>query len=365
MEPAFSSTRQAATFALLLLVLLLLPALLGKTALPPREQIYSAIPWRMGAYPYLHHEIFQETGDVDIAFMGSSPMYYGIDTSYVAAALTKDLGRKATVITQAWNWAGFDPLYFIAQDLLQHRKVHTIVFLDAIPEFYQGPHEASPYWFRFGDNAEAMHRMPLQNIPQYYFAAILGAPRNLLSRIRPNLPEYLFSPDRLNLPGVDFNVESPVARLGSLSLSGGLFGKYVDYTPISHASPSDACVYASATADKFKFAKNPLDPFQLHFAKKFGALAKTYGTRLILLTFPKIDDESASFIQEREYWPEIMDTNITMVGIPPEKLFYGIAPDDIVRLFFDRSHLNRNGQEYFTKLITPSLLKIHEAQANN
>jgi hypothetical protein len=38
MRPAFSSTKQAAAFALLLLVLLLSPALAGRKFLPSREQ---------------------------------------------------------------------------------------------------------------------------------------------------------------------------------------------------------------------------------------------------------------------------------------------------------------------------------------
>jgi hypothetical protein len=51
MSPAFSSTRQAAAFALLLLLLLLLPALAVKSWLPPRDQIYSSLPWGAGAFP--------------------------------------------------------------------------------------------------------------------------------------------------------------------------------------------------------------------------------------------------------------------------------------------------------------------------
>ena len=44
MRPAFSSTRQAGMFALLLLLLLVLP-LLPKSFLPPRRESYSSEPW--------------------------------------------------------------------------------------------------------------------------------------------------------------------------------------------------------------------------------------------------------------------------------------------------------------------------------
>jgi hypothetical protein len=362
MSPAFSSTRQATAFALFIFVLLILPALFGKSQLPPREQIYSAIPWRIGAYPYLHQQIFEEKGDIDIAFMGGSVMYYGINTPYVESALSKDLGRKATVITTGWNYGGFDALYFIAQDLLQHRKVHTLVFLDIAEG--AGPHPASPYWFRMGDNAEALAGMPRTSIPRYYFAAILGMPRNLLSLIRPNLPDYLFTPDRLAIPGFHPTADDPSARLGSLAVEIGFnYSEYADYTPVSQASPADACVYSPATADQFHFAKAPLNPLQLFFLRKLGALAKAKGTQLVLITFPNTDTESDSFIQEKAFWPDCVQSEVAMVGFPPAKLYSGIPPQDITRLFHDSMHLNKNGQEYFTKLITPALLRTYETQS--
>jgi hypothetical protein len=367
MAPAFSSARQAAAFALLLLVFLLLPALFGKNALPPREEIYSSVPLRMGPYPWLHRAIFQDKGDIDIAFMGASIMYLGIDTPYVQAALTKDLGRNASVISAAWFWGGFDPLYFIAQDLLEHRKVNTIVFIDVTGD--TEPHGVAPYWFRFGDNAEALKGMPLAAIPCYYFASILGMPRNLLSLVRPNSPDYLFSTDRLDLyhiPHPYFTAEDPSTRLGSLSVKlNADFSPFTDYTPVSQVSPSDACVYSPATAASFKFSNEPMAPLQLDFARKFAALARMHGTRLVLITIPTMDPNPSSFVEERDFWPQTFDSDIAMAGIPRAKLLSGIPPQNVPKLFFNRTHLNKNGQEYFTKLITPALLKIYETQTKH
>src|SRR5580698_8357613 len=112
MSPAFSTTRQATAFGLLLLLLLLLPVLIGKSCLPPREEIYSSLPWGAGAYPYLEDQIFNQKEDIDIAFMGSSRMWWGIDTPQVEAQLSQKLGRKAVVSSLCWNAPGFDPFYF-------------------------------------------------------------------------------------------------------------------------------------------------------------------------------------------------------------------------------------------------------------
>jgi len=368
MAPAFSSTRQAAAFAFLLLVLMLLPALFTGSALPPREEIYSSAPWRMGAYPYTHQAIFEEKGDIDIAFIGASVMFLGIDTPYVQAALTKQLGRKATGITVAWDGTGYDALYSVAQDLLQNRKVHTLVFVDVPPGVKQ-PLMAAPYWFRFGDNAEAMRGMPLEYIPQYYFAAILGMPRNLLSLIRPNSSSFLYSPERLDFyhaPHPYYTANNPADRLGSLALEIDYqFARFVEYTPASHASPSDACIYSPATADHFHFSKEPMPPLQRHFAQKFGALANRRGTRLVQLTLPTIFQQADPFVQQGPFLPAILKSDVAMAGIPPAKLFSGIAAEDVPKLFaHDGVHLNKNGQAYFTRLITPALLKIYETQTN-
>jgi hypothetical protein len=371
MSPAFSSTRQAAAFGLLILVLLLLPAFLKKTELPSREQMYSAIPWRMGAFPYIHKVIFEEKGDIDIAFIGDSHMYDGVDTPYVADALTKALGRKANVVTVAWLLPGVDALYFVARDLLQNRKVHTIVFVDITEDSNKSPHPAAPYWFRFGDDARALDGLPIAVIPQYYFAAILGMPRNLLSLIRPNSPDCLFSQESIEFfhtPHPYYHLDNPADRLGSLPVDLSFnFADFVDYVPVPGASPSEVSIYSKATADQFQFSKQPMFPLQLHFSREFAALAKARGTGLVLLTIPTIKQQTDSFIQQSAYWSsEILNSDLTMVGIPPAKLFSGIAPDNIAQLFTpDGIHLNKNGQEYFTRLITPTLLKIYETQAKH
>jgi hypothetical protein len=375
MSPAFSSPRQAAAFAALLLVLLLLPALFGKSALPSREQMYSAVPWRIGPYPFLHQAIFEDKGDVDIAFMGSSTMYTGIDTPYVQAALTRGLGHPATVITAAWLRPGYDALYFTARDLLQNRKVHTIVITDLFKTGFN-PHDAAPYWFRIADDAAALSPMPGESISRrqlaliysrYYFAAILGMPRNLLGLIRKNLPDYLYSPDRLGgLPGLHIECENPADRLGSMRAETGFYcGPFSEFTPVPRASPSDACIYSPATADKFQFTNEPLNPWQLHFARKFAALAKMHGTQIALIQLPELEDAGASRITTRGNWSTILGYPTAIVGIPPDRAFAGLSPGDSQKLFYDPEHLNKNGQEYFEKLLTPALLKIYETRQDN
>ncbi len=93
MRPAFASTRQAGAFAFLVLVLLLLPVLVTKSLLPPRQELYAFMGWETtGPHPYHSRLIFEEKEDIDIAIVGSSEILYGIDAPYVQEALSKKLG---------------------------------------------------------------------------------------------------------------------------------------------------------------------------------------------------------------------------------------------------------------------------------
>jgi hypothetical protein len=358
-SPAFSSTRQAAAFASLLLLLLLLPALMGKSWLPPREQIYSSLPWGAGAFPYLHDQIFDEKGDIDIAFMGSSRIWWGIDTPQVQAQLSQKLGRKAVVRSLCWNAPGFDPFYFIMQDLLQHRKARVIVFPDCSAGAGNTAHPWAPFFFRLADNAEGIAGLAFRSKISFYTSAILGMPRNLLGLLRTNLPAI--ASDEISWPGFT-HVKNPAQRLGSLALRMRMGQTFADYTPQAGARPSDVCVYSEATKQNFRVSGDPFWPMQAAFARKIAALAQEHQVQLVYLHLPQASEMKSSVIEERTFWPDFFGAHMAMIGVPPTKLFEGMSEENILKLFYNQEHLNQNGQEYFTSIITPSLVQIYEDQ---
>ncbi|MEP6669619.1 MAG: hypothetical protein ABJF10_10730 [Chthoniobacter sp.] len=369
MRPAFSSTGQAGAFTLLLLVLLLLPALVGKSLLPPRSDIYASMPWRYAPIGFLHQQIFEEKSDIDIAFVGSSRLWAGIDTPYVQKALSDKLGRQAVVLTMGWAWLGFDGEYFIAQDLLQNRKVKMIVFDDE----YRGDdvaHAAAPYWFRFGDDAEALEGMPARLRMSYYFAAIVGMPRNLLGMVRSSIPEAPPSVEKLRWANV-MHSQNSNERLGALTVERGINPEepFTEFTPQTGAQPTDVSLYSKATEAKFRVVGPPTNPWQLQFAKKFAALAKENGCKLVFLHLNPVyssNETNNPLIEEREPWNTVLNADVTMMGIPPRRLYSGIGGEDFKKLFYtaDFFHYNKNGQKYFTPLITPTLVRLYETTEN-
>jgi hypothetical protein len=364
MGPAFSSTKQAAAFALLLLAILLSPVLVGKSGLPPREQVYSSIPWGVGAFPYLHDQIFEEKQDIDIAFMGSSPLWWGIDTPYVQQKLGEELGRPAVVRSLCWSWNGFDAFYFIAQDLLERRKVRLIVFCDLSPGTANTAHPMAPRWFRFAENEDGLSGLPLRSKASFYSSAILGLPRNLLGLLRPNLPAIPSA--EILLPQFP-PARNPALRLGSLDWLSSSNQTQAGYAPATGVHPSDVCVYnvlsnTPSSSPNFRFSAAPPPPMQTAFARKVAGLAREQGVKLVYLHVPKTSELGASEVEEKAFWPAIFQSDLTMLGIPGAKIFAGMSSGDISRLYFDFQHFNRDGQKYFTPVITPALVRIYENQ---
>jgi hypothetical protein len=367
MRPAFSSTKQASAFALLLFVLLLSPVLAGKKFLPPREQAYAVLGWGRGPFPWIRNQIFEETNDIDIAILGSSHILQAVNTPYLQAKLSEKLGRPAVVRTIAWGGAGYDALFFIAQDLLAHRKVKLLVFYDENPAAGQR-NPAAPAWFRLGDNASALAGLPPADQGVFYFAAIIGLPRDLLEWVRPNLPAPLVS-NPPNYWESHYGSASIVKLLGATRSELGFnydrlsdnFSAFTPFTPRTGATAADVEIYSPAEKSDFEFAKTPLPAWQAHFARKLAELAQTNGCKLVMLHIPVLADAPLTALRERAFWPDIFGRDFRLLGIPPAKLFTGLTDEELHWLFTNSGHFNENGMDYFTRLITPALLQIYEA----
>ncbi|HTR43349.1 MAG TPA: hypothetical protein VMH87_17185 [Pseudomonadales bacterium] len=370
MRPAFSSSRQAAVFALLLLALLLAPALAGKRFLPSREQIYSSIWWASGDYPFFYHQIFQEREPIDILFIGASHIHTAFGTPYVQEQLIRELGRPAVARTFGWGWPGYDNLYFVTRDLLVHRQVRMLVFDDLYSQTDK-PHILAPHMFRFGDDAASLDGLPWSLKASYYFGAVVGMPHNLMGLVRTNFAPNLH-PGKPTHFEIHDRALNPVTQLGALTEHLGyapdfladyyLHPPFVEYTPQTGAQPSCVCIYSGDTKTNFAFTGAAIPPLQLHFVQKFAALVREHGCQLVLVHIPFYDERRSTVITEPVFWPDVLGTNVTMIGIPPAMLFKGLTDDEIRELYSDPVHLNENGQKYFTTLMMPALLKLYESQ---
>jgi hypothetical protein len=366
MRPAFSSTRQAGAFVLLLLALLLGPALAGKRFLPSREAIYSSIWWKNGDFPYMDGQIFREEGDMDIVFMGSSHIWAAFDAPYVQEQLGKTLGRPAVVRTFGWGGAGYDEIYFVAQDLLAHRHVRMLVIDDDVNES-DLPHLLAPRTYRFGDNAASLDGLPWSVKAAYYFGSIMGLPRNLLALVHANLPADMSA---TNYWQIHSDAENFSANLGAFTAHMGYRispdsepEPFVNYVPATSPTPSAVSVLSPDTGTNFLFFDYGRLPLytQLHFIRKLNELTSQHDCKLVVVHIPTFEERRATYVSMFEALPRLLP-EATVIGIPPATLFDGMSDDEIRKLYSDSVHLNENGQRFFTTMMMPTLLKLYESQ---
>ena len=103
---------------------------------------------------------------------------------------------------------------------------------------------------------------------------------------------------------------------------------------------------------------------QPHFARQFAALLKEHGVRPVMLYLPTLAESRSTVIPERTFWPEIFPDDFALFGIPPAKLFGDLTDADVLKLYADPYHFNQNGQDYFTRLITPTFINLYETNSS-
>lgn len=345
MDPPFFTGWEVAAFGAVLLFFLALPVLLAKSALVSRKGVYQAVPLRAGPYSHFEQQIFEEKSDIDILFLGSSLIWSAVDTPYVQKELSRKLGRDVNVLTFGSNWRGEDLSYVLLRDLLEKRKVQMLVI--HMPLDYQTeetPHKQAFRWMLYTENEAALQGLSLRSQLTIYGEEVLGAPRHLLSLIRPDLR------------GKETSVS---ATLGANKVEQGFYGApFVRRAPPVPNFPATDLIYSPKTKDRFYFTGQALNSYQLHFVRLIFDLARQHRVHLAILNIPISRDRHSSVAVERMFWPEVFGADVPIVGVPPATLFKEMSDAEIDQLFYDE-HLNVNGSEYFTRAIAPAILELY------
>jgi hypothetical protein len=350
-DPPFATGRQALCFAVVLAAILLLPAALFSFGAVTREDVYRRIPNEWGGFPFIHRQIFEEQGEIDILILGTSLLYQALDTPYLQQELTSITGRNARVVSFGTNWRCELLNYLLLRDLLQRRKVRMLVF--SMPVWYQDddlPHLQSHRWLLFGTDDAAWRGLPFRNRLTSYAQSVLGAPRHVLGLLRDDLV-----------------TDSPFsATLGAGKIEKGIPpAGFVRWMPSPRALRPGTMIYSSDTRSRFHFTRQPLNDYQMHFLRMSFELLERYRVPVVLVHVPLWSERYRTVVDERMPWPEVFGKDIAMVGVPPTTLFAGLSEAEMGRLFynqenFENHHFNRNGNEFFTRTIAPAILQLYE-----
>lgn len=352
MDPPFTVRWQAYGFALVLAFLLLLPAGLSGSSLVRRQDVYQRIPDRFGAFSYIGHQIYDESSDIDILFLGSSVLWFGVDTPFVQDELSRQLGGPANVITFGSVWRGEELNYILLNEVLQRRRVRMLVV--TMPLSHQTtdlPHPQSFRWLPYGGNDAAWRGLPFRLRLALYGEQVLGAPRHLLGLIRSDSQEKSNYYHTLMLLKGTYRME---------------LGHFGEPFVLQKTKPPDlsavSMIYSPETKLSFKFTQQPLSSYQMHFLRLTTELARRYNLTVAILNVPLSRQRHDTAVEERMNWSEVFGLEMPIIGVPPATLFQGMTDLEINRCFFDE-HMNVNGSDLFTQTVTPAILAVYETHA--
>ncbi len=350
MYPAFRSEKSAFGFCLLIVFLLVLPFLLFRIGLPPREDAYKSIPVKYGAPGREVEAIYRNKRNPDVLFLGSSLVMNAVLPGPLEAALSHHLGRPAYVEVLGMAWQGVDLQYFILRDYLQHHQPGVIIFNPPAPGGApKSPHPVAYRWFRYGEFQNDFTGVSMRNKMEIYGHMVLGGPRDLLSRLRPNL----IAPNETSR-------ESYIDYLKNERDLGYMGSPFV----FDSASPSkdEQAILLPLNSPLISTSNKPLPAYSVHFFRMILALAKSHHCKLVFMHIPEDREFDDPSIPE-DSWGTNGAGEYEMIGVPAKTLYAGMSKERFLHFYAD-GHLNKNGDALFTAAITPAVTEAYD-EAND
>ena len=407
MHPAFHSTRAAAAFGLIMAMSIALPMILRTLGPPTREQAFSTLPTAAGPVAMIRNLIYQDSGQADVLFVGSSLIKTDVHAKQLAQRLSRELGRPMRVDVLELNWYGADQQYFMLKDYLAHHPPPNLVVLHTpqVRAYENRPHPQAYRWLRYGDLPELPQSFPTLSKLQLYGEMVLGAPRQLLSLLRPNLigPEDPVLPAEIAtgkaatswraaagpssaeatatpghdatspssarsvatsrpaaaspatamaapaLPTTGIAAPAPLAANRSSSNGAALSGMTTEAVPAaSLLSPTDPVfqVVHPKLSSEYRFQ---MGPYTLFFMERMADLVRRAGSHLVLIHLPLGHDPVNGTIQELEPWATVFGPDIRVIAVPKDRFFEGLDPGPYY--FSGDNHMTPAGGDRFTQSI--------------
>jgi hypothetical protein len=291
--------------------------------------------------PYLNKLLFEETTPIDVAIFGSSHVRGGIDASLLQRLLSQRLDRVVSVTHVPIVAPGPELQEFVAEVLLERRRVNLMLFDVDINPITAPNHSTCfimflPHWW------ESMVKLPFFSFMKYYSCAIVAFPRLLMNYFDPrsgiifqkNPTEY---DDQLG--GMTFGEDKDVDSIKFDSMR-----TEIDQIPIHNL------VRDTSDSDQLTLVEGA-GYTQPIFIEKFGALGKRYNTRVAVVRFVYSGQGGAKLLFSQEAINSMRIHNLSVIGPSPSTLQKIAGISKLEELFFDGYHLNGLGRAVMTMSI--------------
>ncbi|NGZ25648.1 MAG: hypothetical protein G8345_02030, partial [Magnetococcales bacterium] len=168
-----------------LLVLMLLPFYPGWSV----QESYLESSGDEPQMSFIHHQTFVDQTPLDVLIAGGSYAWNGLDPKVLEQAFSERYRRPFRAINIALN-EGKDQTYLFVKNLTMRRKVRMVIINDFFSPI-STPHENAFRRWLLTEHWNLMGQLPIKSSFGFYTESILGAPRHLLSLLRPNRPAHL------------------------------------------------------------------------------------------------------------------------------------------------------------------------------
>jgi hypothetical protein len=195
---------------------------------------------------------------------------------------------------------------------------------------------------RYGDHPGAFDGLDLRHRLAIYADLSLGAPRELLNSIRPNLV-YPSAGGTLEYP-------APVGYMG---------GPFHARRAEPPSLPAESMIYSRKARGLFRFDGPPLNSYQGYFIRKTIELARQHNTGVVVLHLPSPAERGVGVVLDREGMKQLIGDEAAFAGVPSARLFENVPPNEFEDYYQDE-HLNRNGMELLSRTVTPALVQLYE-----
>jgi hypothetical protein len=342
-RPAFHSRRSAVLFCTFLLVVLLFPLLVQRIC-PRWRYPSSGVPKSSGHFSYTDYMSLHEAGDIDVLVIGDSLVAAGVDASALEAVFQAQLGRSVRVVLFGFLHRGEEVYYRALRNLLVYKKP-TLIVMDMTLAPNDEPHIWDNRMHKMDEGPDFYAGLTLRQRWKIYTHNVLGVPRAILNELREPIPDQW---------GSGFRGETPVRT----RLDGRPFVA-ADVRP-PHPPSADEIIYSEATRDHWQFTNEPWSPFQKVFFDKTRKLIEDNHLAFAVITVPVYGMHDHPKAEERLLWTRQFATPVSMIGLPPTRLFEGLTDAQIAALYGDPYHLNENGARYFARAMAPAIMRLFE-----
>jgi hypothetical protein len=310
---------------------------------PSREQAYAGLPEAAGRVGEMDFAISSDSPDADIVFLGSSVLLAGLDMPTIERAMSAHLGRPAHVVRLGMNWQGLDLQYFLLRDYLRAHHAGLIVWnLPAPSSRSIDPHIEAYHWVRFDEYTDGLAGLPVRFRLALYGDMVLGAPRELLSDLRPNL-----------LGGSETVFRNDDVKAGYYGAS------FVPESIDPAAIPTLEQTYEEPPYNLVRVTGKPLNAYGFHFAVKIAELAQERHIGLAFMHVPIDSEQGLDYMPERSRWSDTLHTNSPIIGVTSAELFKTVDKTRFYHFYTDQ-HFNMNGKTLFTQSMIPAILEAYD-----